>query len=139
MSSNPKNIIFDNEAREKLKKGINELADCVAVTLGPRGRNVAISSWTTPKITNDGNSVLNEIELKDDFEDMGVMLAKEMSAKIKDSCGDGTTTAVVLLRSLVNEGIKSISTGISPVAIKRGMEKALNILLLEIDALSDKI
>lgn len=139
MSSNPKNIIFDNEAKEKLKKGINELADCVAVTLGPKGRNVAISSWAAPKITNDGSSVSDEIELKDDFEDMGVSLAKELSSKIKESCGDGTTTGIVLLRSLVNEGMKSISLGISPISIKRGMEKALDTLLREIDVFSDKI
>jgi chaperonin GroEL len=139
MSSNPKEIIFDSEAREKLKKGINELADCVAVTLGPKGRNVAISSWASPKITHDGNSVLEEIELKDDFENMGVLLAKELSTKIKESCGDGTTTGIVLLRSLVNEGMKNISYGASAISIKKGMEKALEILLKEIDLLADKI
>ncbi len=139
MSSNPKEIIFDDEAREKLKNGINKLANCVAITLGPRGRNVAISSWATPKIINDGNSVLDEIELEDDFEDMGVSLVKELATKIKESCGDGTTTAVVLLRSLVNEGMKNISAGTSAISIKRGMEKALNILLKEIESLSDKI
>lgn len=139
MSSNPKEIIFEDVAREKLKKGINEVADCVAITLGPKGRNVAISSWAMPKITNDGNSVLDEIELKDDFEDMGVCLAKELSSKIKETCGDGTTTGIVLLRSLVNEGMKNIASGTSAISIKRGMEKALDVLLKEIDSLSDKI
>jgi len=139
MSSNPKDIIFDNEARDKLKKGINELTDCIAITLGPKGRNVGVSSWGHPKITNDGNSLLDEIELKDDFENIGASLAKELATKIKDTCGDGTTTGIILLRSLVNEGMKNISSGTSPTFIKRGMEKALNILLEEIDNLSNKI
>ncbi|NGX28366.1 MAG: 60 kDa chaperonin [Candidatus Anoxychlamydiales bacterium] len=139
MSSNPKEIIFEEVAREKLKKGINVLADAVSVTLGPKGRNVGIASWAMPKITNDGNSVTDEIELKDSFEDMGVQLAKEAAAKIKQSAGDGTTTGIVLLRSIVNEGMKNITSGASAIGIKRGLEKGLDKLLGEIDKLSKKI
>jgi len=139
MSSNPKDIIFEEKARQKLKKGINELADAVSVTLGPRGRNVAIASWAMPKITNDGNSVVDQIELKDDFEDMGASLAKEAASKIKDTCGDGTTTGIILLRSIVNEGMKNISSGASSILIKRGLEKALKKVLEEIDSISTKV
>ncbi|NGX33915.1 MAG: 60 kDa chaperonin [Candidatus Anoxychlamydiales bacterium] len=139
MSSNPKEIIFDEQAREKLKKGINELADVISVTLGPKGRNVAISSWAMPKITNDGNSVIDDIDLKDDFEDMGAKLAKEVAQKIKTSCGDGTTTGVVLLRSIINLGMKQIAFGASGICIKKGLEKALEKVLEKIDELSDKI
>jgi chaperonin GroEL len=139
MSSNPKDIIFNEEAKEKLKKGINELADCIAVTLGPRGRNVGISSWSMSKITNDGNNILDEIELKDKFEDMGVLIAKETIGKIKEKCGDGTTTAIVLLRSLINEGIKVISSKANVIAIKNGMEKALIALLQGLDELTEKV
>ena len=137
--SNPKEIIFDELAREKLKKGINELADAVAVTLGPKGRNVGISSWAMPKITNDGNSVTDEIELNDDFEDMGVQLAKQAANNIKQTSGDGTTTGIVILRSLVNEGMKNITSGASIIGIKQGLEKGLNKLLKEIDNLSNVI
>ncbi len=139
MSSNPKEIIFDEQAREKLKKGINELADVVSVTLGPKGRNVAISSWAMPKITNDGHSLIDDIDLKDDFEDMGAKLAKEVAQKIKQSSGDGTTTGVILLRSIVNEGMKHIATGESAIHIKKGLEKALDKVLERIDEISDKI
>ncbi|MFA6119399.1 MAG: chaperonin GroEL [Parachlamydiales bacterium] len=139
MSLNPKDIIFDEEAKEKLKKGINEIADAVAVTLGPKGRNVGISSWAMPRITNDGYSIVDEIELKDEFEDMGVILAKEAAKKIKQTCGDGTTTGIVLLRSLVNEAMKSMAAGSSAVLIKKGMEKALKAVTSEIDRISQKI
>lgn len=139
MSANPKEIIFDEEAREKLKKGINELADAVSVTLGPKGRNVGIASWAMPKITNDGSSVVDEIDLKDDFEDMGAKLAKELANKIKQTCGDGTTTGVVLLRSIVNEGMQNIQAGASGILIKKGLEKALEKVLEKIDELSNKI
>ncbi|NGX64029.1 MAG: hypothetical protein KR126chlam6_01453, partial [Candidatus Anoxychlamydiales bacterium] len=107
--------------------------------LGPKGRNVALTSWANPKITNDGSSVIDEVELKDDFEDVGARLAKEAATKIKQLCGDGTTTGVVILRSIVNEGLKHIVAGVSEIHIKRGLEKALNLVLEEIDQISTKI
>ncbi len=139
MSSNPKEIIFNERAREKLKKGINEIADVIGVTLGPKGRNVAISSWAMSKISNTASSIIDDIDLKDDFEDMGAKLAKELAQKIKLSCGDGTTTGVVLLRSIVNEGVKYIASGASSIHLKKGLEKALQKVLKRIDELSYKI
>lgn len=140
MSSQAKEIIFEEDARQKLREGIDKLADVVAITLGPKGRNVGLqSSWGAPKITNDGNSIVKDIELKDPFANMGVSLAKEMSSRIKEKSGDGTTTGILLLRALVQNGIKNITSGTSPIAIKRGMEKALEKVLGEIDKMAIKI
>lgn len=130
----PKEIIFDEEARNYLLKGINKLADIVAFTLGPRGRNVGLEkSWGSPTITNDGSSIVKEIDLKDQFENMGVSMAKEVVQKIKEKCGDGTTTGTLLLRALVESGIKHISAGASPIGIKRGIDKAVDAIIAEID------
>ena len=105
----PKDIIFEEEARAKLKEGVDKLADTVGVTLGPKGKNVGIeSSWGTPTITNDGNSVVKDIELKDPYANMGVSMGQEVARKIKEKSGDGTTTGIILLRALVKEGIKNI-------------------------------
>jgi chaperonin GroEL len=135
-----KDIIFEEEARQKLLAGVNSLADVVSVTLGPAGRNVGLSSLMgTPTITNDGNSIINDVELKDSFENMGVALAKEAAEKIKEKCGDGTTTGILLLRSLVKEGIKNISSGANPISIKRGLEKALSSVLKNLDEMSVQI
>ncbi len=140
MSSNPKDIIFDQEARNKLKKGINDIADVVSVTLGPIGRNIAIESLLgSPEITNDGNLIAKELELKDKFEDMGIYLAKQTASKIKENCGDGATTGIVLLRQIINESMKSITAGISPIVIKKGLEKALIAVLQEIDNTSIQV
>ena len=140
MTDKAKEILFEEEAREKLLKGVNQLADVVSVTLGPRGRNVGLQSMVgVPTITNDGNSIINDIEVKDSFINMGISLAKEAADKIKDKCGDGTTTTTLLLRSLVKEGIKNISSGANPIAIKRGMEKSLSKLLEEIEKISISI
>ncbi len=137
MSSTAKEIIFEEYARAKLREGIDKLADVVAITLGPKGRNVGLqSSWGAPKVTNDGNSIVKDIELKDPFANMGVSLGKEVAAKIKEKSGDGTTTGILLLRSLVQNGLKNITSGISPISIKRGMEKALEKVLGEIDKMS---
>ena len=136
----PKQFLFEEEARKSLRDGIDQVAEVVAMTLGPRGRNVGLqSSWGSPTITSDGNSIANEIEFKDPFLNMGASLAKEVAAKIKEKSGDGTTTGIVLLRALVQGGVKNISSGANPTAIKRGMEKALEALLQEIDALSIEI
>jgi chaperonin GroEL len=136
----PKEILFDEDARGALQSGIDELANAVAITLGPKGRNVALSaSWGSPTITSDGNSIVKDIELKDPFRNLGVSMGKEVAAKIKEKSGDGTTTGIVLLRALVRGGMKNIASGMSPIAIKRGMEQALEKILQEIDAMSYEV
>jgi chaperonin GroEL len=134
MSSTPKEIIFEEEARVKLATGIRKLADIVAFTLGPKGRNVGLEKgWGAPLITNDGNSIIKDVSLPDVFENMGVAMAKEVAQKIKDVSGDGTTTGTLLLRAMVENGIKLISAGASPIGIKRGMEKAVEAIIAEIE------
>lgn len=134
MSTSPKEIIFEEQAREKLLKGIKQLADVVAVTLGPRGRNVGLEkSWGSPTITNDGGSIVKDITLKDTYENMGVSMGKEVVQKIKEKCGDGTTTGTLLLAALVEGGIKTIAAGASPISIKRGMDKAVDAIVKEIE------
>lgn len=133
----PKEIVFEEAARNALQNGINQLADVVAVTLGPKGRNVGLqTSWGSPTITSDGNSIAKDVELKDPFLNMGVAMGKEVAAKIKEKAGDGTTTGIILLRSLVKGGVKNIASGANPIGIKRGMDKALETVLKEIDAMS---
>lgn len=132
--STPKEIIFEEEAREFLLKGIKKLADIVAFTLGPKGRNVGLEkSWGAPTITNDGASIIRDIQLQDKYENMGVAMAKEVVQKIKEKCGDGTTTGTLLLRALVEAGIKNISSGASPIGIKRGMDKAVEAIVKAIE------
>lgn len=132
--STPKELIFEEEAREKLCEGIEKLADVVGVTLGPKGRNVGIqASWGAPVITNDGNSIVKDIELKDQYANMGVALGKEVAAKMKEKCGDGTTSSILLLCSLVQNGVKNVASGASPISLKRGMEKALDAIIQEIE------
>lgn len=134
MSTTPKEIIFDEEARELLAKGIKTLAEIVGVTLGPKGRNVGLEkSWGTPTITNDGSSIVKDISLKNVYENMGVQMAKEAVQKIKEKCGDGTTTATILLNAMVENGIKYIAAGASPISLKRGMEKAVDAVIKEIE------
>jgi len=137
MSESAKEIIFEEEARLKLKEGIDELADVVAVTLGPKGRNVGLqASFGTPTITNDGNSIVKDIELKDQYENMGVSMGKEVAAKMKEQCGDGTTSSILLLRALVQNGVKNISSGSSPILLKRGMDKAVETVIKKLDELA---
>src|SRR3990172_5095508 len=132
--STPKELIFEEEARNKLREGIDKLADVVGVTLGPKGRNVGLqASWGAPTITNDGNSIVKDIELKDQYANMGVSLGKEVASKMKEKCGDGTTSSILLLRALVQNGVKNIASGASPISIKRGMEKAIEALVKEIE------
>ena len=134
MSTTPKEIIFEEQAREMLQKGIKKLADVVAVTLGPKGRNVGLDKgWGSPTITNDGNSIVKDISLKDQYENMGVSMAKEVVQKIKEKCGDGTTTGTLLLSAMVDNGLKYISAGASPIGIKRGIEKAVEAIVKEIE------
>ncbi len=137
MSGTPKEIIFEEDVRKALSGGINELADAVSITLGPKGRNVGLqASWGSPTITSDGHSIAKDIELKDSFRNLGASMAKEVAAKIKEKSGDGTTTGIVLLQALVSGGVKNIASGANPTAIKRGMDKALEKLLKEIDSMA---
>jgi len=132
--SQAKEIIFDQDARKKLAKGINQLADIVRATLGPKGKNVGLEkSWGAPQITNDGYSIIKEITLKDQYEDMGVSMAKEVASTLKDKCGDGTTTGTLLLDTLVQEGIKHIASGASPISLKRGMDKAVEAIVKQLE------
>lgn len=128
--STPKDLIFEEEARNKLLEGIDQLVDAVCNTLGPKGSNVAIeSSWGAPNITNQGNNVAKEIELKDQYINMGIALGKESAAKMKELCGDGITTCLILLRAIVKNAAKQITSGSSPVHLKRGIEKTLDAIL----------
>jgi len=129
-----KKIIYKEEARKKLLDGVNKLADAVATTLGPKGRNVALDkSWGAPSVIHDGVSVAKEIELSDPFENMGAQLVKEASSKTADVAGDGTTTATVLAQSIVNEGNKMITAGSNPMIMRRGLEKASKYIQEELD------
>ena len=122
-----KKIIFGDEAKKSLQNGIDTVADCVKITLGAKGRFVALDrSYTSPLITNDGVTIAKDIELPNEFENMGVKLVCEASSKTNSDSGDGTTTAIVLAQAMVNEGLKSISSGANPIFVKKGMEKAVN-------------
>ncbi len=132
--STPKELIFEEEARNKLREGIDKLADVVGVTLGPKGRNVGLqASWGAPTVTNDGNSIVKDIELKDPYANMGVSLGKEVASKMKEKCGDGTTSSILLLRALVQNGVKNVASGTSPITLKRGMDKAVDAIIQEIE------
>ncbi len=137
MTAHAKEIIFDEEARQKLFVGMKKLADVVACTLGPKGRNVGLEKgWGAPSITNDGNSIVRDFELKDTFENMGVSIMKEAVQKIKEKCGDGTTTGTLLLKTLVESGLKYVSAGASPISLKRGMEKAVDAVVEELEKMA---
>lgn len=124
MSDKAKELLFDEEARLSLKKGIEALTSVVSVTLGPLGRQVGIDTkWGAPKISSDGNQIAQEVLLANPFENMGVSMGKEVASKMKEQCGDGTTTSLVLLGALVNRGIQAVSSGACPILVKRGMEK----------------
>jgi chaperonin GroEL len=121
-----KTLQFDDSARRALERGINKLADAVRVTLGPRGRNVVIDKkWGAPTITNDGVTIAKEVELEDSYENLGAQLAKEVATKTNDVAGDGTTTATVLAQAMVREGLRNVTSGASPAALKRGIDKAV--------------
>ena len=127
-----KDITFDTAARTKLARGVNKLADAVTVTMGPKGRYVALErSYGAPTITNDGVSVAKEIELEDKIENMGAQLVKEVATKTNDTVGDGTTTATLLAQVIVNEGLRNVAAGANPLAIRRGIDKAVNAVVAE--------
>ena len=135
-----KMIAFDEEARRGLERGLNQLADAVKVTLGPRGRNVVLEKkWGAPTITNDGVSIAKEIELDDPFEKIGAELVKEVAKKTDDVAGDGTTTATVLAQALVREGLRNVAAGADPVGLKRGIEKAVAAVTAELQENSKEI
>lgn len=127
-----KNITFNTDARAKLAKGVNTLADAVTVTMGPKGRYVALQrTFGAPTITNDGVSVAKEIELEDNIENMGAQLVKEVATKTNDTVGDGTTTATLLAQAIVNDGLRNVAAGANPLAIRRGIDKAVNAAVTE--------
>ena len=121
-----KMLKFDEDARRALERGVDKLADTVAITLGPRGRNVVLDKkWGAPTVTNDGVTIAKEVELEDPYENMGAQLTKEVATKTNDVAGDGTTTATVLARAMVRRGMKNVAAGANPMALKRGIEKAV--------------
>ena len=132
-----KEIKYGNTAREKMMKGVDTLADAVKVTLGPKGRNVLIEkSWGSPKSTKDGVTVAKEIEIEDKFENMGAKMVKEVASKTSDVAGDGTTTATILAQSIFREGSKLVAAGANPMALKRGLDKAVEVVVEELRKIS---
>ncbi|MFV0286826.1 MAG: chaperonin GroEL, partial [Demequina sp.] len=135
-----KMIAFDEEARRGMERGMNALADAVKVTLGPKGRNVVLEKkWGAPTITNDGVSIAKEIELSEPYEKIGAELVKEVAKKTDDVAGDGTTTATVLAQALVREGLRNVSAGANPIALKKGIEKAVAAVTAELLASAKEV
>lgn len=130
-----KEIKFNEEARRSLERGVNALADAVKVTLGPKGRNVVLEKkFGAPTITNDGVTIARDIELEDPFENMGAQLVKEVATKTNDVAGDGTTTATVLAQAMVREGMRNVAAGANPMVLKKGIQKAVDVLVEELQA-----
>src|ERR1044071_6842824 len=135
-----KQLLFDQEARAAMKDGIDALADAVKITLGPKGRNVVLDKkFGAPTITNDGVTIAKEIELEDPFPNIGAQLAKEIASKTNDIAGDGTTTATVLGQSIVAEGLKNVTAGANPMALKRGVEKGTELVVEKLRSLSTPV
>ena len=135
-----KQIIFRDEARRALERGVNQLADTVTVTLGPKGRNVVLDKkFGSPQITNDGVTIAREIELEDPFENMGAQLVKEVATKTNDIAGDGTTTATLLAQAIIRDGLRNIAAGANPMIMRRGIEKAVKAAVKELEAMSNPI
>ena len=131
-----KALLFDEEARQALRDGIDALADAVKITLGPKGRNVVLAkTFGAPTITNDGVTIARDIDLEDPFHNIGAQLAKEVASKTNDIAGDGTTTATVLAQAIVNEGMRNVAAGANPMALKRGLERGVEVLS---EAIRDK-
>ncbi len=132
-----KQLNFREEARRALERGVNKLADTVKVTLGPKGRNVVLEKkWGPPQITNDGVTIAREIELADPWENMGAQLLREVATKTNDVAGDGTTTATVLAQAMIREGLKNVAAGANPMLVKRGIEKAVEVVVEELKKLA---
>ena len=130
-----KEILFDEQARRALEHGVNTLADAVKVTLGPRGRYVVLEKkFGSPSLVDDGVTIAKEIEVEDKFENLGAQLVREVASKTNDVAGDGTTTATVLAQAIVREGLKNVAAGSNPLAIKRGIDKAVEAVVAQIKA-----
>src|SRR5437764_1654932 len=128
-----KQITYSNDSRQAILRGVNQLADAVKVTLGPRGRNVVLEKkFGGPTITKDGVTVAKEIELKDPLENMGAQMVREVASKTSDIAGDGTTTATILAQAIFREGVKSVAAGANPMALKRGIERAVEAVVAEV-------
>src|SRR3977135_3555480 len=135
-----KQIAFDQEAREAMRRGVSKLARAVKITLGPKGRNVILQkSFGSPTVTKDGVTVAKEIELKDPYENMGAQMVKEVASKTNDVAGDGTTTATVLAEAIYEEGLKNVPPGANPIALKRGIDKAVETIIAELKRLSKAV
>src|SRR5215469_10274482 len=135
-----KQIVYSENSRQAILRGVNQLADAVKVTLGPRGRNVVLEKkFGGPTITKDGVTVAKEIELKDPLENMGAQMVREVASKTSDVAGDGTTTATVLAQSIFREGVKAVAAGANPMALKRGIEKAVDSVVDEVKKLSKPV
>ena len=132
-----KQLMFDEEARRTILRGVDKLANAVKATLGPKGRNVVLDKkFGAPNITKDGVTVAKEIELEDPFENMGAQMVKEVASKTSDVAGDGTTTATVLAQAIIREGMKNVTAGSNPMALKRGIDKAVEAVVEEIRRIS---
>src|SRR2546427_1554648 len=135
-----KQIAFDQEAREAMRRGIAKLARAVKVTLGPKGRNVILQkSFGSPTVTKDGVTVAREIELEDHYENMGAQMVKEVASKTNDVAGDGTTTATVMAEAIFNEGLRAVVSGVNPVMMKRGIEKAVDDVTERLKGMSKEV
>src|ERR1700760_3444236 len=135
-----KQIAFDQEAREAMRRGIAKLARAVKVTLGPKGRNVILQkSFGSPTVTKDGVTVAKEIELEDKYENMGARMVKEVASKTSDVAGDGTTTATVLAEAIYNEGMKAVVAGVNPMLMKRGIDQAVADIVDQLHKMSTKV
>ena len=135
-----KQIVSGEDSRQALLRGVNQLADAVKITLGPKGRNVVLSKkFGSPTSTKDGVTVAKEVELPDSLENMGAQLVREVASKTSDVAGDGTTTATVLAQAIFREGVKTVAAGANPMALKRGIEKAVEKVVAEIKRLSKSV
>src|SRR4030088_2415589 len=135
-----KQIVHGEESRAAILRGVNQLADAVKITLGPKGRNVVLGkTYGSPTITKDGVTVAKEIELKDPLENMGAQMVREVASKTSDVAGDGTTTATVLAQAIYREGSKNVTAGANPMALKRGIDKAVEVAVEEIEAQSKPV
>src|SRR4028119_1862682 len=135
-----KDVRFSSDAREKMLRGVDILANAVKVTLGPKGRNVVLEkSFGAPRITKDGVTVAKEIELQDKFENMGAQMVREVASKTSDVAGDGTTTATVLAQAIVREGAKSVAAGLNPMDLRRGIDRAVEAVVKELERNTRKI
>ena len=135
-----KEILYGEEARKALQRGVDQLANTVKITLGPKGRNVVLDKkFGSPLITNDGVTIAKEIELDDAFENMGAQLVKEVSTKTNDVAGDGTTTATLLAQALIREGMKNVAAGANPMGVKRGMQQAVDTVVKAVEANSKQV